>query len=702
MSVENLNMSIENQRLTQEERDDFIEVIRDLLDRIWPSATLSANRSSSDAIDALAEIGVFDLAEAEALELLIDLTQELGTRALPAPVADAFVAATLSADLSSRIRSGEARVVVHIGAAEDSVIAFGATDATNILFLDPSKLIASVATVTKVSRQSELSFQSAARVSFHDDMALDASPKLVERSIAIMLLAQGARIIGAVRRGHELAVEHAKTRQQFGRLIGSFGAVQQRIASCQINVSANNALLEEAVSSLALEAPESLLAVNLAIQHIMDTAVEILSGSQHTLGAIGYFDEHDMSWLFRSVHSDLTLLQTRMACLPAAARLDSQLLDENGKLPGFKLGDEAEELRTQVRSLLSKHKVSDGFDVENLRSEASDLGFFSLSWPKEEGGAAASFEEQVVLNEEMKYAGGPVDRAMSATMLIGHALLRHGTPSQKAEFLPLLRSGTMDFCLGYSEPEAGSDLASLRTRAVRSGEDEWTIDGQKLWTTRAQNASHVWLAVRTDPDARPRHAGITIFLVPMDTPGITIQEHKALSGEISCTVFYDQVKVPDSARVGEVNEGWKVITDALAAERVVMGGIAATILGHFDSLLDWCRRNLSSVTTRQRNELMSIAAQLQAARALVLAATRAMSGNEARFIGPVAAVLSGTLAERFARTAVDVVGMESFVGESDVRQFEAFLRLAPMYVIGGGTNDIQRGIIARSLGLPRE
>jgi len=260
----------------------------------------------------------------------------------------------------------------------------------------------------------------------------------------------------------------------------------------------------------------------------------------------------------------------------------------------------------------------------------------------------------------------------------------------------------MNFCLGYSEPEAGSDLASLRTRAIPSGEDEWLIDGQKLWTTRAQNASHVWLAVRTDPDAKPRHAGITIFLVPMDTPGITVQEHVALSGEISCTVFYDQVRVPDSTRVGEVNGGWKVITDALAAERVVMGGIAATILGHFDALLEWCRNHPSLLTDTKREELMSVAARLQAARALVLAATRAMSGNEARIVGPVAAVLSGDLAERFSRAAVDLVGFEAFNDQSDVRQFEAFLRLAPMYVIGGGTNDIQRGIIARSLGLPRE
>ena len=108
----------------------------------------------------------------------------------------------------------------------------------------------------------------------------------------------------------------------------------------------------------------------------------------------------------------------------------------------------------------------------------------------------------------------------------------------------------MNFCLGYSEPEAGSDLASLRTRAVRDG-DEWVINGQKLWTTGAHVSDWVWLAARTDPDAQPRHAGITVFLFPLETPGVTIQQHTALSGEVSCTVFYDNVRIPDSARVGE-------------------------------------------------------------------------------------------------------------------------------------------------------
>src|SRR3546814_14793683 len=128
------------------------------------------------------------------------------------------------------------------------------------------------------------------------------------------------------------------------------------------------------------------------------------------------------------------------------------------------------------------------------------------------------------------------------------------TEEQKQRFFPIIRAGQLKYCLGYSEPEVGSDLASVATRAVRSG-DEWVINGQKIWTTNAHTAKYIWLATRTDPDAKPRHAGITMFLVPLDTPGITVQQMTSLSGEVSCAVFLDDSRVPASARVGAVQSG---------------------------------------------------------------------------------------------------------------------------------------------------
>jgi alkylation response protein AidB-like acyl-CoA dehydrogenase len=298
----------------------------------------------------------------------------------------------------------------------------------------------------------------------------------------------------------------------------------------------------------------------------------------------------------------------------------------------------------------------------------------------------------------------------------------------------MIKNGRLRFCLGYSEPGAGSDLASLRTGAVRDGPD-WVINGQKLWTTGADVASHVWLATRTDPDAVPRHAGITVFLVPMDTPGITVHPHRALSGELSCTVFYDDVRVPDSARVGGVNQGWKVILDALAGERVMMGGIAASLHRQLDDLLHVLRTDPGSPPgprgSAGRALLGDLAVTLQATRALVAAGIEATQAGTGGWLeAPMAAVLGGELAEDFGAATLRLLGPRAALSgrtppgqdpQGQDRQvpgegyqvpgdgyqvpgdgyFEYGLRLSVMYVVGGGTNDVLRGLIARGLGLPR-
>src|SRR5207247_2067213 len=171
-----------------------------------------------------------------------------------------------------------------------------------------------------------------------------------------------------------------------------------------------------------------------------------------------------------------------------------------------------------------------------------------------------------------------------AAARIGNAIVGHGTEEQKECFLPLVAEGRLPFYLAYSEPAVGSDLANLRTRAVRDG-DEWVIDGQKLWGTNAHRAGWCWLAARTDPEAEPPHRGITVFLFSVPRPGWELQQHVSLAGEISCTTFLDRVRVPDADRVGEVDGGWRVITDALASERMVMGGVTAQVHRKLDDLL---------------------------------------------------------------------------------------------------------------------
>ena len=681
------------------EVEDFRDAVAGVLDGLWPAAVDVATADGAKVAEAAVQQGWYQLGAEGAADYLVAAVRTLGRRACPLPLADAYVASRLLPDLADAIGEGEIRPVVVLG--DGPPIVDDAGTSSHVLVVDTRsgalalREIATAEDVAGLARPAWRRLRPGAVVAERT-----ASADEVAHAVAVLRLAVAARAVAAAGRAHELAVEHARTRRQFGRAIGAFGAVQQRVAAGQIELSASEALLDEAVEALLAARPDAPLAAALAARHARTAAPRVLAGAQHTLGAVGFFEEHDAAWLFRRVHTDVGHL--------GSGHLDDRRPDgvagrllAGESLPHFHLGERAEAFRAEVRDLLARHRCEEGYDVEALRHAMDDQSLFALNWPTEHGGRAVSVEEQVVLHEEMKYAGGPVDRAMSATMLIGHSLLRHGTAEQKAQFLPLLHAGRMAFCLGYSEPEAGSDLASLRTRAVRDG-DAWVIDGQKLWTTRGHTASHVWLAVRTDPDATPRHAGITIFLVPMDTPGITVQQHVALSGEISCTVFYDGVRVPDSARVGEVNGGWKVITDALTAERVVMGGVAATLRRHFDETIALLRARVAAggeVDALDRDRIAWAGARLQAARALVLRATRSMDGGgDARIAGPMAAVLSGDLAEELGRTCLDVLGPDAALAG----RFDDAIRVAPMYVIGGGTNDIQRGIIARGLGLPRE
>ncbi len=681
---------------------------------LWPDAVAAPAGDLLKVHEAAAQQGWFELGPEGALDFLVAASRELGKRACPLPVADAYVATRLLPDeLAARVGQGDLRIVVSELAPRGDELGplEGAQHATHVLVLDRASGVGELRPVTGTAAQEGLAVPAWVRVTTGEVVArVEVEPARVRSALDAMRLAVAARAVAAGARMHELAVAHSLVRRQFGKPIGAFGAVQQRTAATQIDVMAATALIDQAVQVAMAAAGrengpgDTDLAVDLAVRLVVDTVTGIGFGAQHTLGAIGFFEEHEASWLFRRVHADKLLLAS--GARDGVARA---LVEDGRSLPRLDLGRRAEAFREEVHALLRRHTTDGVTDPEGLREEMTRLDWFALGWPEGDGGLGASTEEQVVLHEELKYAGGPVDRAMSATMLLGHSLLRHGTPEQKATFLPLIREGRMAFCLGYSEPEAGSDLASLRTRAVRDG-DEWVIDGQKSWTTRAQTASHVWLAVRTDPAAQPRHAGITIFLVPMDTPGIEVQQHVALSGEISCTVFYDGVRVPDSARVGDVDGGWKVITDALAAERVVMGGVAATMRRNLDALLDVLRRSPQDVGAAALDRLCSLAARLQAARVLVVRATQAMEGTEARTIGPVAAVLSGELAEELAEAAIELLGPAGALapGAPDSPQpfggvsFDAALRVAPMYVIGGGTNDIQRGIIARALGLPRE
>lgn len=676
--------------------------------RHWGRAAGAATADASGLWAAAAAAGWLELGAGDAVDAVLAVLGALGRVACPLPVMDAFVATRVLAGadkLAARIAGGELRVLVAAGVAGDEAAYLdGDATATHVLALPPGEGRAELRPVTGQRDLPGMAIPAWRAVTLGPaEAAAQITAQQADEAVVLLRLGLAARAHAAASRAHEMAIEHAKTRRQFGKAIGGFGAVQQRIAACQIDVSASRHLLGQAADAYLGQRPDWLLQAEIAVEFIAAAARRVQLGAQHTLGAMGYFEEHDAPWLFRRVHADIT----RLRALPLRAGTVADILAETpASLPALDLGPAGEGFRAQVRELLA----TTPFDPDVLIPAIAERGWFGFGWPPEHGGRSASLAEQVALNEELTYSRAPVTTQMAAVMLQGNSILRHGTAEQKAAFLPLIRAGKLRPCLGYSEPEAGSDLASLRTRAERDG-DGWVINGQKLWTTGGHLASHVWLATRTDPDVSPPHAGITVFLVPMDTPGITVAQHRALSGEISCTVFYDTVRVPDEARVGEVNGGWTVITDALAGERVLMGGIAASLRRQLDDLLAVVRADprgwLGPRGSAARARLGEVAVTLQANRALVAAAIGATaSGGGARLEAPMAAVLGGELAEAFGEAMLDILGPRGALsgevpGTPGGGAFEYGLRLSVMYVVGGGTNDIQRGLIARGLGLPR-
>jgi alkylation response protein AidB-like acyl-CoA dehydrogenase len=690
------------------ETDDvraFTASVRDVLGQVWGPATAAGGAGLADVAAQAERLGWFDLGDPDdpaTLAILVGAVRETGRVACPLPLIDAFVAQRLGAGAGTWavVPAADQHDHVEAGDVVTSVLVFPETGGRllrrAVRGATPTPGIAAPA-------WSQLDLGEPA-----DAATADAAA--VAEASAVVRLGLAARALAAAQRAHELAIEHAKTRRQFGRPIGQFGAVQQRLAAREIDVQAANALLDEAVAGYDAGDDGWPLAAEIAVTWIDDVARTIQLDAHHTLGALGFFEEHEAPWLFRRVHADLA----RVGSFRTPGSTLGDRLAEGAHLPAFAADAESTAFRAELRALFAAHRTTDvdrvaRYDTDAVLQAMIDRGLFGIGWPESLGGRGASMAEQVTLTEEITYNRVPAFVPMGAVAMLGNTIVEHGTPEQQATYLPLVRRAELRFCLGYSEPEAGSDLASLRTRAVRDG-DGWVIDGQKLWTTRGHIADYVWLAARTNPDAEPRHAGITVFLVPMDTPGITVHEHRALSGEISCSVFYDGVRVPDSARIGEVDGGWRIITFALAGERIHMAGVSASVLRQLDDLLALVHPDPDRVVgprgSAGRAALGSMAAKLQATRALISLAVDARAAGRPDVQAPMAGVLGGELTEEFGGWVQRLLGPDAALSSGSPGAiadgtFEAAYRLSPMYVIGGGTNDIQRSLVARSLGLPR-
>ncbi len=334
-------------------------------------------------------------------------------------------------------------------------------------------------------------------------------------------------------------------------------------------------------------------------------------------------------------------------------------------------------------------------------------GWLGLGWPVEFGGQGRGPIDQMIFVEESHWAGVPLP--LLTLNSVGPTLMALGTDDQKARLLPGILRGEVHFSIGYTEATAGTDLASLRTRAERDG-DEYVITGDKLYTSAIQYADYVWLAARTDPDA-PKHKGLSVFIVPTDAPGFSWTPLRTVAGEFTSATFYDGVRVPVANLVGAANEGWKLITNQLNHERVAICPVSG-ILRSIADVEAWARETPvhgGRVIDRQWVQVHLARAVARAEFLKLLNWKVAWAADKG--LNPADASATKVFGTEFAleayRLLLEVVGQAGYLPEGSPGavlrgRLEQASRSQTIFTFGGGTNEVQRDIIAMiGLGLPR-
>jgi len=388
----------------------------------------------------------------------------------------------------------------------------------------------------------------------------------------------------------------------------------------------------------------------------------------------------------------------RIAYTPEQERLRLELRGYFGEL-----------MTPEVRAALAggDDDLGDGQAYRSVVRQLGRDGWLALSWPQEYGGRGGSVLDQLIFTDEAATARVPVPFLTINT--VGPTIMRFGTPEQKASYLPRIAAGEIHFSIGYSEPEAGTDLASLRTTAVRDG-DEYVIDGQKMWTSLIQYADYVWLACRTDPSAE-RHRGLSIIIVPTSAAGFSWTPVRTVAGVTTSATYYSSVRVPVSSLVGDENRGWPLITNQLNHERVALTS-AAPVLTALAEVRDWAAS--AKLAGGQRvidAEWVQLnLARVQAKAEFLKLMNWRVASVAGGVVGPAAASVTKVFGTEFAveayRLLMEVLGADACVrsgspGEVLAGRIERAHRAALILTFGGGTNEVQRDIIAAAaLGLP--
>jgi alkylation response protein AidB-like acyl-CoA dehydrogenase len=387
----------------------------------------------------------------------------------------------------------------------------------------------------------------------------------------------------------------------------------------------------------------------------------------------------------------------------------------------FEYSEDEKRFQKEVREFLREHsspevtdptregmaQLVDSPERRVFMKALADRGWLGMSWPPEYGGGGQPGMYEYLLNEELAAVGAPL--IGKGVGIVGKTIIRHGNERLKQEFLPKILNAEVEFAIGYSEPNSGSDLASLQLRATRDG-DGWRLNGQKRFTTSAHFADWYWVAGRTDPDA-PKHKGITLFLVPMDAPGITIQNMDTMGDERTNEVFLDDVWVGDDYVVGEVNKGWYYISEALDFERFTLFTVSAYVK-KYEAFRAYLREHSRDGKPLKddpdvRRTVARLATEVEVAkmhclRVISTAAAGGVPNIESAMFKLWTTQMGQRLADEFLTLVGPIGALKRGTPHAPVDgRFEHIYRYSVVDTVGAGTSEVQRNIIARrALGLP--
>jgi alkylation response protein AidB-like acyl-CoA dehydrogenase len=515
------------------------------------------------------------------------------------------------------------------------------------------------------------------------------------RNLAAILF--GADAVGVAAWCVRSAADYAKVRVQFGRPIGQFQGIKHKLAWMLVALEQARATVWDAAR--ATGGAEREYAAAIAGVIAPDAAVRCAKDAIQTFGGIGYTFEHDAHLYSRCALTIRAALGRSAEWSERVAELALQGVTREMKI---ELPEEAEALRETIRAELAEIARLEG--VEQRRALAK-AGFVMPHLPRPWGRDASPLE-QVLIHQELRAAKiKPPQLIIGAWVVPSIAV--YGTPEQQERFLPPTLSGEMVWCQLFSEPGAGSDLASLQLKAEKV-EGGWKLNGQKIWTSFAQYAEWGICIARTDP-SKPKHDGITYFLVNMKSPGITVRPLVEMTGEtLFNEVFFDDVFVPDDMVVGEVNDGWRVARNTLSNERVSLSSGSGGTGSSVPDLLGLVRRLGRELTPVERQDVARVVCEAHSINALALRVTlKQLAGTEPGADASVRKLVSTTHAQHVAEVAVNLLGPDA-VAAADARLGDAgywnrAVLATRAMTIYGGTTEVQLNIIGeRLLGLPRD